>query len=115
MGMINVVSTAQLQGKMELFGFGADPRAINPGDLLIVCTDYVTENQHRQKVEFSLRLKGRDMDLFVEASKNALLLWNDNRHWLDAPVNGPRVDTRSMIQIRMADNLAAINALYHPE
>jgi len=115
MGMVNVVSTAQLQGKLELFGYGFDPRAINPGDLLIVCTDYVGENLHKQKVEFTLRLKGRDMDLFVEASKDALFLWNDNKHWLDSPVNGVRVDTRSLSAIRLADNLANINALYHPE
>lgn len=114
MGMVNVVSTAQLQGKLELFGYGFDPRAINPGDLLIVTTDYVGENMHKQKVEFTLRLKGRDMDLFVEAAKDALFLWNDNKHWLDAPVNGPRVDTRPMSQIRLGENLAAIAAFYPP-
>jgi hypothetical protein len=114
-GMVNVVSTAQLQGKLELFGFGQDDRAINPGDLLIVTTDFVGENMHRQKVEFTLRLRGRDMSLFVTASKNALHLWNENKHWLDSPVNGPRVDTRSLTDIRTAENLAAINALYRPE
>jgi hypothetical protein len=114
-GMVNVVSTAQLQGKLELFGFGADPRAINPGDLLIVTTDFVGENMHRQKVEFTLRLRGRDMSLFVAAAKNALMLWDDNKHWLDSPVNGPRVDSRSLTDIRTAENLAAINALYRPE
>lgn len=114
-GMVNVVTTAQLQGKLELFGFGQDDRAINPGDLLIVTTDFVGENMHRQKVEFTLRLRGRDMHLIVEAAHNAELLWNDNKHWLDSPVNGPRVDTRSLTDIRKSENLAAINALYRPE
>jgi len=110
-GMINVTSTAQLQGKLELFGFGFHEAVINPGDLLIVCTDYVGENFHKQEVEFKLRLRGRDMHLFAEAAKTALFLWKDNEHWLNAPANGPRVDTRSLSEIRLAENLHNINAL----
>ena len=113
-GMVNVVSTAQLQGKLELFGFGFDPRAINPGDLIIVTSDYVGENLHRQKVEFSLRLRGRDMHMFVEAAKNAQHLWDDNKHWLDAPVNGPRVDTRALSEIRVGEMLANVAAFRPP-
>ena len=114
MGMVNVVSTAQLQGKLELFGYGFDDRIVNPGDLLIVTTDFVGENMHRQKVEFTLKLRGRDMHLFVEAAKTAEMLWDDNKHWLDAPVNGPRVDTRGMSEIRLGENLEAIAAFYAP-
>jgi hypothetical protein len=112
--MVNVVSTAQMQGKLELFGFGFDPRAINPGDLIIVTSDYVGENLHRQKVEFSLKLCGRDMHLFVEAANNAQLLWNDNKHWLSAPVNGPRVDTRALSEIRVGEMLANVAAFRPP-
>jgi hypothetical protein len=117
MGLINVVSTAQLQGKLELFGYGADDRVVNPGDLLIVTTDFVGENMHRQKVEFTLNLRGRDMHLFVEAARTALMLWQENKHWLDAPVNGPRVDTRAMSEIRLGENLKAIAAFMptHPD
>jgi hypothetical protein len=111
-GLVNVVSTAQLQGKLELFGYGADERVVNPGDLLIVTTDFVGENMHRQKVEFTLKLCGRDMHLFVEAARTALTLWQDNKHWLDAPVNGPRVDTRAISEIRLGENLAALAAFY---
>lgn len=107
-GMVNVTSTAQLQGKLELYGYGAHQGAINPGDLVIICTDFVGENLHRQKVEFKLRLRGEDMHLFVEASQNADLLYQDNKHWLNAPVNGPRVDTRPMSEIRLAENLAVL-------
>jgi len=114
MGMVNVVSTAQLQGKLELFGYGFDSRVVNPGDLLIVTTDFVGENQHRQKVEFTLKLRGRDMYLFVEAAQTALLLWEDNKHWLGAPMGGPRIDTRPMSEIRAGENLAAIAAFYSP-
>ena len=112
MGMVNVVSTAQLQGKLELFGYGAHEGAINPGDLLIICTDYVGENMHKQKVEFKLRLRGRDMHLFLEASRIANNLWNENEHWLNAPVNTPNLDQRGKSEIRLGDNLDSINAFY---
>ena len=111
-GMVNVVSTAQLQGKLELFGFGAHEDVINPGDLLIVCTDYVGENMHKQRVEFKLRLRGRDMHLFTDASLLAKALYEDNEHWLNAPINGPRVDQRGKSEIRLAENLHNVNAMY---
>jgi hypothetical protein len=114
-GMINVVSTAQMQGKLECFGYGQDSRVINPGDMIIVAMDFVGENFHKQKIEFALKIYGRDMNLFVEASKNALALWNDNKHWLQASVNTPNLDQRSLSEIRMAENLANINSLYHPK
>jgi len=114
-GMVNVISTAQLQGKLELFGFGQDARAINPGDLLIICTDYVGENLHKQKVEFTLRLRGRDMHLFEAAAHTAQLLWIDNEHWLNASLNKPGLDQRGMSEMRLAENLKAINSFYLPE
>ena len=112
MGMVNVVSTAQLQGKLELFGYGAHEGAINPGDLLIICTDYVGENMHKQKVEFKLRLRGRDMHLFLEASRIANNLWNENEHWLNASVNTPNIDQRGKGEIRLGDTLDSINAMF---
>jgi hypothetical protein len=114
-GMVNVISTAQLQGKLELFGFGQDARAINPGDLLIVCTDYVGENLHKQKVEFTLRLRGRDMHLFETAAHTAQLLWVDNEHWLNASLNKPGLDQRGISEMRLAENLRAVNSFYLPE
>lgn len=113
-GMVNVVSTAQLQGKLELFGFGQDIRAINPGDLLIVTSDYVGENFHRQKVEFTLRLRGRDMHLFVDAAKIAQALWVENEHWLNASVDTPNLDQRGRSEIRMSETLNNIAAFYAP-
>jgi hypothetical protein len=111
-GMVNVVSTAQLQGKLELFGYGQDARAINPGDLLIVTTDFVGENMHKQKVEFTLRLRGRDMHLFVEASRIAQDLWVENEHWLNASLNQPGLDQRGRSEIRLSENLANIHSFY---
>ena len=113
-GMVNVTSTAQLQGKLELFGFGQDIRAINPGDLLIVTSDYVGENFHRQKVEFTLRLRGRDMHLFVDAAKIAQALWVENEHWLNASVDTPNLDQRGRSEIRMSETLNNIAAFYAP-
>ena len=113
-GMVNLVSTAQLQGKLELFGFGQDNRAISPGDLVIVSSDFVGEGHHRQKVEFTLRLRGRDMHLFVDASKIAQALWVENEHWLNAPVNTPNLDQRGRSEIRLGDSLAVISAFYPP-
>jgi hypothetical protein len=112
--MVNVVSTAQLQGKLELFGFGQDVRAISPGDLLIVTSDYVGENFHRQKVEFTLRLRGRDMHLFVDAAKIAQALWVENEHWLNASVDTPNLDQRGISEIRMSETLNNIAAFYAP-
>jgi hypothetical protein len=111
-GMVNVVSTAQMQGKLEVFGFGQDARAINPGDLLIVTTDYIGENLHKQKVEFTLRLRGRDMHLFVEAAKNAEILWIDNEHWLNASLNTPRLDQRGKSEIRLSENLKNVSSFF---
>jgi hypothetical protein len=111
-GMINVTSTAQLQGKLELFGYGAHDGVINPGDLLILCTDYVGEGFHRQKVEFKLRLRGRDMHLFVEAAKLANNLWDENKHWLNASINTPNLDQRGKSEIRLGESLDLINKFY---
>jgi hypothetical protein len=109
--MVNVTSTAQIQGKLELFGYGFDDRVINPGDLIIVSSDYVGENFHRQKVEFTLRLRGRDMQLFVDAATTARNLWDENKHWLNAGVNTPNLDMRGMSEIRLADQLKMVQRL----
>ena len=109
-GMVNVVSTAQMQGKLEVYGFGQDERCVNPGDLLIVAVDYVSENGHRQKIEFALKIRGRDIGIFAKSANDAVLLWNDNKHWLEAPANGARVDTRSLSQIRLEDQLQTLTA-----
>lgn len=112
--MVNVSSTAQMQGKLEVFGFGSDPRAISPGDLVIVTTDYVMENAHKQTIEFALRLRGRDMYLFQEAANTAQMLWNENKHWLNASLNTPNLDQRGMSEIRLSDQIATLNA-YRPK
>jgi hypothetical protein len=99
-----------MQGKLEVFGYGFDDRAISPGDLVIVTTDYVMENMHKQSIEFVLRLRGRDMHLFETASHTARLLWDENKHWLNAAVGTPNLDQRGMSEIRLSDQIATVKA-----
>ena len=111
-GIVEVVSHAQMEGKVSIYGYGQDDRCHSPGDLLIVTTNWIRENARVQEVEFSLKIRGRQIHLFVEAAKEALLLWDDNKHWLTESMNKPGVDTRSMTSIRRADNNDAIKRFY---
>ena len=110
-GIVEVISHAQMEGKVSIYGFGQDDRCHSPGDLLIVTTNWIRENARVQEVEFSLKIRGRQIHLFVEAAKEALLLWDDNKHWLDAPMGQPS-DSRAMSTIRSSDQLAAIKGFY---
>jgi hypothetical protein len=109
-GMIEVTSNARLEGKLNVFGYGQDDRIPNPGDLLIVTTNWIKENARNQEIEFALRIRGRDMELFVSAAQEALQLWNDNKHWLQAPMSQPGVDTRGLKAIRQAENQSSLAA-----
>ena len=109
-GFVSVTSTASMQGRLEIYGFGFDDRVINEGDLLIVSSDYVSENGHRQKVEFTLKLRGRDMQLFVDQATIARNLWNENKHWLNASVNTPNLDMRGRSEIRLSDQIENLQA-----
>jgi hypothetical protein len=111
-GIVEVISHAKMEGKVSIYGYGQDDRLANPGDLLIVTTNWIRENARVQEVEFALIIRGRQIHLFVEAAKEALLLWNDNQHWLSAPMNKPGVDSRPMTQIRSTDQAAAIKGFY---
>jgi hypothetical protein len=111
-GIVEVVSHAQMEGKISIYGYGQDDRCHSPGDLLIVTTNWIRENARVQEVEFSLKIRGRQIYLFVEAAKEALLLWDDNKHWLTESMNKPGVDTRPMTSIRQADNNDAIKRFY---
>ena len=111
-GMIEVTSTSRLDGKLELFGYGQDSSIPNPGDLLIVSTDYLNENFHNQKIEFRLRIRGRDMALFSAAAQEALLLYEDNKEWLMRPMSTPKVEQVSRSSIRSNDQINAIKSYY---
>jgi hypothetical protein len=108
-GFVSVTSTAKMQGRLEVFGFGFHDDAVNPGDLVIITTDYLMENAHRQKIEFSLKLRGRDMHLFEDAAHTARLLWDENKHWLNAPMGTPNLDMRGRSEIRLGDQIEMLN------
>jgi len=110
-GMVEVVSNARLEGKLEIFSYGQRDDIPNPGDLMIITTNWIKENARVQEIEFKLRIRGRDMDIFCQAAKEALMLWNDNRHWLQASISNPG-DTRAMTKIRSMDQAAAIKGFY---
>lgn len=113
-GMVSVTSHAMMDGKLECFGYGQRADIPNPGDLMIVTTNWIRENAKTQEIEFTLRIRGRDMALFVEAAQTALTLWLDNQHWLSASSsrleNTPQVDMRSLSQIRGADQMSTLAA-----
>jgi hypothetical protein len=111
-GMVNVTSHATMDGKLECFGYGQRADIPNPGDLMIVTTNYIRENAKIQEIEFTLRIRGRDMQLFVTAAQDALILWKDNQHWLSASSSrlgaSEPIDTRSLSTIRGADQLSTL-------
>lgn len=84
-GMVEVNTVARMDGKLELFGYGGHDRAINPGDLVIVCTQYLQENLKNQEIVAIMKIRGRDMNLFVDKALEALKLYRENESWLTAP------------------------------
>lgn len=108
-GMVDVTTHAVMEGKLALYGYGSDPRLPNPGDLLIVTTNYIRENAKIQEIEFALRVRGRDMYLFSAAAREALDLWEDNKHWLQQPSSKP-ADAMALSAIRAADTQAHLAA-----
>lgn len=90
-GMIELISHARMDGNLQLFGYGQDDSIPNPGDLLIVSTNSLSENLKNQEIQFKLRIRGRDMATFVNAAQNALALYNDNKDWLTRPMTVQRV------------------------
>lgn len=102
-GTIDVTSHATMDGKIKVLGFGEDDRAINPGDLCLIGSNWMRENGKLIETEFVLKLRGRDIDYFVQAAVNAKMLYEDNKHWLTASMSQPGVDTRSNSAIRADD------------
>jgi hypothetical protein len=103
-GTMDVTSHATMDGKIRVLGYGEDDRAINPGDLLLIGTNWMRENHKLIETEFVLKLRGRDIQFFIEAAKNAQMLYEDNKHWLQASVSQPGIDPRPMSTIRRTDN-----------
>ena len=113
-GFFEVTSSARMDGKLELFGYGFNDKAINPGDLVIVTTNYLQEGFSKQEIQASLKLRGRDMHLFAAAAIQALELYESNRDWLEAPMSHPAEspsNSRSPIEALNQWQKAAIRAI----
>jgi len=113
-GFFEVVSSARMDGKLELFGFGQYERAITPGDLVIVTTNYLQEGIRTQQIQASLKLRARDRHLFVVAAFQALEFWEENREWLSPPMSKPadlEINPRSPIAALTQWQEAAILAI----
>ena len=102
-GTMDVTSHATMDGKIKVLGFGEDDRAVNPGDLLLIGSNWMRENHKLIETEFCLKLRGRDIDFFIIAATNAKMLYDDNKHWLQAPMSQPGIDTRSLTMMRADD------------
>jgi hypothetical protein len=98
-----------MDGKIKVLGYGEDDRAVNPGDLLLIGSNWMRENSKLIETEFVLKLRGRDIDYFIQAAVNAKMLYEDNKHWLQAPMSQPDIDTRSMSSIRAADQITTLH------
>jgi hypothetical protein len=96
-------------------GYGQDDRVINPGDMLIVGSNFTREGLKVTETEICIRLRGRDMDYFFDHIVDALRQWQDNKDWLEAPANQPGLDMRSTSAKRSSDQIDAIQAYYAQE
>tara|TARA_R110000868_G_scaffold130395_1_gene340025 strand:+ start:499 stop:864 length:366 start_codon:yes stop_codon:yes gene_type:complete len=107
-GMLEVTSVSRVDGKLEVFGYGQRDDIPNPGDLMIVSNGGLSEGFNRETVEFILRIRGRDIKIFADAAATALQLWDENKHWLQAPSSFP--DTMNLRTARSVDSQNVVNA-----
>jgi len=111
-GTVTVKTSAVSNGRLTCYGFGQDERAVNPGDLMIVGSNFMRENMKEIETEIAIRLRGRDLSYFFDHVVDALRLWQDNKEWLQAPASQPGLDMRSTSAKRTQDQLEAIRLFY---
>jgi len=111
-GTVTVTSSAVTNGRLTCLGYGQDDRVINPGDLLILGSNFVRENSKVIETEIAIRLRGRDLSYFFDHIVDALRLWQENKDWLQAPASQPGLDMRGTSEIRKQDQLDAIRLFY---
>ena len=91
-GSTTVSSEVTSQGSIEIRSYGQDDRIPNPGDLMIISTTNQTDGGRKQAVEFTLRIKGSDMHIFLAAASDAVRLWNENKEWLQTTTTSRSAD-----------------------
>ena len=115
-GSTTVSSEVTSQGSIEIRSYGQDPRIPNPGDLMIISTTDQKDGSRKQATEFTLRIKGSDMQIFLDAAIEAVRMWKENKEWLetktrsfDAPDDGPIF---KIATARKADQALAMRILH---
>ena len=111
-GTVTVTSSAVTNGHLTCYGYGQDDRVINPGDMLIVGSNFMREGSKVTETEICIRLRGRDINYFFDHVVDALRLWQENKDWLQAPASQPGLDMRSTSAKRSSDQLSAIKSFY---
>jgi len=114
-GTVTVTSSAVTNGRLTCYGYGQDDRVINPGDLLIVGSNFMRDGFKEVETQIAIRLRGRDINYFFDHVVDALRLWQENKDWLQAPASQPGLDMRSTSAKRSSDQLDAIQAYYAQE
>ena len=72
---------------------------------MIVTTNSVRENHKTQEIEFALRIRGKHLHHFIKAAKEALLMYEDNRDWLESSASQPmRQESRSGLRAEDSNN-----------
>jgi len=114
-GTVTVTSSAVTNGRLTCYGYGQDDRVINPGDLLILGSNFMRDGSKVIETEIAIRLRGRDLSYFFDHVVDALRMWHENKDWLQAPASQPGLDMRSTSAKRSGDQLNAIQAFYARE
>ena len=109
-GRVTVTSQVKMEGRIAVYGYGAHPGAINPGDLVIVTVQELQENGKRSEVEMVLVIRGKFMTTFVSAARAAQNLYKQNEDWLTAPVSKPDTQEITQAMRRQLDSQATLNS-----
>ena len=106
---MDVTTHATMQGRIKCLGFGEHDKAISPGDLVLIGSNWMRENSKLVETEFVLQLKGKDIQYFIVAANIAKMLYEDNKHWLEAPSSQPGIDYRPVSVMRSDDQQEALH------
>ena len=111
-GTVTVTSSAVTNGRLTCYGYGQDDRVINPGDMLIVGSNFMRDGSKVIETEIAIRLRGRDLSYFFDHVVDALRMWQENKDWLQAPASQPGLDMRGTSEKRKQDQLGVIKSFY---
>ena len=111
-GTVTVTSSAVTNGRLTCYGYGQDDRVINPGDMLIVGSNFMRDGSKVIETEIAIRLRGRDLSYFFDHVVDALRMWQENKDWLQAPASQPGLDMRGTSEKRKQDQLDVIKSFY---